>query len=475
MCHREVETFACGHEEKHKIPCEAVWDNKSCTTAEEDQRRFFAATCTKCKDSEDETEFIEEELQKFAEQESLNPSAAVPTGIRDPSAPKLYFKRCLVWSKCGRKYTLWSTLDTQEELLISLDLSDRSHPRPSDIERDEDDPEFLPVEGIGNCFDCSAAPFSMIRRMKESGQYDKDDPWGAMSRPEVAEGFSSDGSVASLEDIGRGVIRRHPKQYTQVDAPSAPQSLGTSGGRAGTATVSESEYDVGPSKGKGRDRPDVPIRHPFHKAYVESDASDDEGVPRRFPKKLAQILDSDEEKEESHGFEIDDDKEDEKARHPSRRCRMRPGSAGSVSDDEDEDRQQVSGNEEADGEVPRWGFDTRNDDDEAQDDSDEDSAGSSQSQSSVEDERHGESEKRPDFVSPKQLMDANMHPSLELTRAQFEKIVRATTPEERMLATQSTAEKIQVETWAQFEEKGRGKTPEEPMAVPQSTGRAATQ
>lgn len=104
MCYHEIEKFDCGHEEKHKIPCEDVCEDKPCPKPEEDQIRNNAdASCTKCKDEADEADFIQEELRKFAERESLDPSAALPIRTRDPNAPKLYFKRCLVWTKCGRE------------------------------------------------------------------------------------------------------------------------------------------------------------------------------------------------------------------------------------------------------------------------------------------------------------------------------------------------------------------------------------
>ena len=106
MCYSEIEKFACGHEDKHKIPCEAFCDNGSCSKPEADQVRDDAGPkCNKCKEDDDEMDFIQEELRKFAEQESLNPSAASAARPRDPNAPKHYFKRCIVWSRCGRTYT----------------------------------------------------------------------------------------------------------------------------------------------------------------------------------------------------------------------------------------------------------------------------------------------------------------------------------------------------------------------------------
>ncbi|KAI4281967.1 MAG: hypothetical protein L6R35_005514 [Caloplaca aegaea] len=432
MCHHEVETFACGHEEKHKIPCEEVCDNKSCAKAEEDQSRMITAKCTTCKDEEDEAEFILEELQKFVERESLDPSAAVPTRIRDPSALKLYFKRCLVWSKCGHN------------ALTNVDLTDHSHPRSSDIERDTDEPEFLYVEGIGNCFDCSAAPSSTIHKMKQSGDYSKEDPWGAMSRPETAEDIFSAASLPLLEDIGRGVVGRQTKERTQVDVQSASCSPETSGGRAGTAASSESEYEINPSKGKVKDHPDLPIRHPSYTANMGPNASDVEDVSRRASRKSTSILETHEEEGESEEFEDDYDKEEKNVGHQSRRSRKRSAYAASASDEEDEDGRHVSGGAEADGKVPHWGFNTRNGNDEARDDLDGDSADSRQLQRETEDERPGKSKKRREFVSPEELMAADLHPSLEMTRALFEEILKNKTPEERRIMTQSIAEKIQV-------------------------------
>ncbi|KAL9021429.1 MAG: hypothetical protein Q9185_001326 [Variospora sp. 1 TL-2023] len=429
MCHHEIETFACGHEEKHKIPCEEVCDNKSCTKAEEDQSRMITAKCTTCKDEEDEAEFILEELQKFVQRESMDPSVAVPARTRDSSALKLYFKRCLVWSKCGHN------------ALTNVDLTDHSHPRPSDIERDTDEPEFLYVEGIGNCFDCSAAPSSTIHKMKQSGDYNKEDPWGAMSRPEIA---ASGTSLPLLEDIGRGVVRRQTKERTKVDVQSAPCSPKTSGRRAGTAASSKSEYDVDLSKCKGKDDPDLPIRHRSCTTKMGTNASDVEDVSRRASRKPTYILETDEEERESEKFGDDYNKEEKNAGHQSRRSRKRPAYAASASDEEDEDGRHISGGAEADGKVPHWGFNSRNDRYEAQDDLDGDSADSRQLQRETEDERPRKSKKRREFVSPEELMAADLHPSLEMTRALFEEILKNKTPEERRIMTQSIAEKIQV-------------------------------
>lgn len=127
MCHHEVEKFACGHDEKHKIPCETFCETGNCSKAEEDQvRDNVDPKCIKCKYEEEEADFIQEELRKFAEQESLKPSEAFTRRPRDPNVPKLFFKRCIVWSRCGRKCTI--PLHRDEGDLLNNNLLLRSQP-----------------------------------------------------------------------------------------------------------------------------------------------------------------------------------------------------------------------------------------------------------------------------------------------------------------------------------------------------------
>ncbi|KAL8950444.1 MAG: hypothetical protein Q9222_003512 [Ikaeria aurantiellina] len=251
MCYHEVEKYDCGHEEKHLIPCEALCEAGSCKKPEEDHQNDAGPKCVRCKEDTDEAEYMEEELRKLAMQESLQPSAAPPR-TRDPNAPKLYFKRCIVWTRCGH----------------------HSHPRSSDIERDEADPEYLHVEGRGNCFECSAAAPSTIALMKERGNYQKEDPWGAMSRVEVAEGSSRQTALPSLEEIGQGLTHA---ETTAQNKERIYRSLSPSPDRSHTESDSDdSEDHTGLAKGKGRSG--EPLVQPPHQITAESDESEDEAA-----------------------------------------------------------------------------------------------------------------------------------------------------------------------------------------------------
>ncbi|KAL8930488.1 MAG: hypothetical protein Q9208_000672 [Pyrenodesmia sp. 3 TL-2023] len=380
MCYHEIEKFECGHEEKHKIPCEDVCGNKACAKAEEDQIRSNAdASCTKCKDEADETEFIQEEMRKFAEQESLKPSAALPIRTRDPNAPRLYFKRCLVWTKCGH----------------------HSHPRPCEIERDEGDPEYLHVEGRGNCFDCSAAPASIITKMKQDGQYDKEDPWGAMTREDVAEGSSRGGDLPSLEEIGQGVTNAQAKQHAQQVVRGSPPSPFMSGALPRSAASSEPQYDTGPSKGKGRSG--EPIRQPSNAATVESDGSDVEtGLPHT-SKKPAHLP----EPEEGEAGESDEATDDEFEEE----------------DDEEQDQDRLSEDAVARSDIPQWGQNTTHDhgNEEGRGDlghqSNTDSNAGSGIESKVEDEGQA-------LASSEELKAAGLPPTHELTKTQLQSFMK---------------------------------------------------
>ncbi|KAI4146628.1 MAG: hypothetical protein L6R39_003383 [Caloplaca ligustica] len=367
MCYHDVEKFGCGHEDKHKIPCEEFCEKGHCSKLEEDRIREDAGSiCNKCKDKEEEDEFMEEELRKFAERESLDRSAAPPRRTRDPNAPTLYFKRCIVWNKCHHY----------------------SHPRPSDIERDEGDPEYLPVEGLGNCFDCSAAPASVIQQMKQNGDFDKEDPWGAMSRTEVAEGSSRGADLPSLEEIAYGMKHSDSDQHAAVSPPSSPEMTG---GRPRSAGSLESDDDLGPAKGKGR--LGEPIRQPAHAAMVDSDESDTEETPHNKSKKSGHLVmhQAEEETDSEAGTADEEDDEEDKVSHRLHQSKERPPHAPSVSDDDEDDEKHFSGNEEAHGKAPRWGQGTAHHTD-SDEEFDPGSDGLSDAESDGEDE-HGQNDK----------------------------------------------------------------------------------
>ena len=103
MCYNEVEKFGCGHEQKSSIPCEAFCETGTCKKPEENQvRDNVGPKCMECKHEEAEQENFEKQMAEFGIQESLQPSPT-PARVHDPTAPKLYFKRCIVWSRCGRE------------------------------------------------------------------------------------------------------------------------------------------------------------------------------------------------------------------------------------------------------------------------------------------------------------------------------------------------------------------------------------
>ncbi|KAL8667509.1 MAG: hypothetical protein Q9202_000725 [Teloschistes flavicans] len=295
MCYHTVEKYGCGHEDKALIPCEDVFETGKCKKPEEDQiHEKSEPQCKKCKEDGEEEAHLLAQLEKFAMEESLKPSAA--PRIRKTNARTMYFKRCIVWNRCKH----------------------HSHPRPSDIERDEGNPEYLHVEGWGNCFDCSQAPASVIAKMKQNGDYEKTDPWGAMSRPEIGTGSSKDAAVASLEEIGRGVSHAQAKQYAEEESTASDAASGT-----------EEEYDFGPSKGKGR--AGEPMRQHPTAAILEADTSEDEdrapsarGLAARLRARGKEDMVSDEEEEERrnhkaarrgpvirHAHEEEDDEEEE--------------------------------------------------------------------------------------------------------------------------------------------------------------------
>ncbi|KAL8899132.1 MAG: hypothetical protein Q9192_001735, partial [Flavoplaca navasiana] len=99
MCHNHIEKFRCGHEDKTFIPCEGLFETGTCSGPEADQSQDSdELKCTKCKYAAAENDFLQKELHRFTMEESLKEPAA-PV-IRDPNAPKKYFKWCIEWERC---------------------------------------------------------------------------------------------------------------------------------------------------------------------------------------------------------------------------------------------------------------------------------------------------------------------------------------------------------------------------------------
>ena len=105
MCFYAIERFSCGHEDKDLIPCESFFANGICNTPQEDNiQASDQPRCAKCREAAAEEEDIQNKLQKFSIKEGLTPSAT--PRVRDPNAPKMYFKWCIEWQRCKRRYCL---------------------------------------------------------------------------------------------------------------------------------------------------------------------------------------------------------------------------------------------------------------------------------------------------------------------------------------------------------------------------------
>ncbi|KAL9033084.1 MAG: hypothetical protein Q9214_007677, partial [Letrouitia sp. 1 TL-2023] len=187
--------------------------------------------CQRCLQQDEEEEDFERTLKRIAEDEKLAP---VPKSTaRDRNAPKLYFKRCIKWKS--------------DRQLIKVSTSqDLSHSRPSDIEREAQDPEYIPIDGFGQCYNCAKATPRIIEKMKQNGDYDKDDPWGALTEGDNAEGASKSGDGHTLEEIAGGFTNAEKKAAQR--SPSADKASP----ERPRSRSSSPETDFGPSKGKGR-------------------------------------------------------------------------------------------------------------------------------------------------------------------------------------------------------------------------------
>ncbi|KAL8986164.1 MAG: hypothetical protein Q9205_000323 [Flavoplaca limonia] len=294
MCHNHVEKFRCGHEDKTFIPCEGLCETGTCSGPEADQSQDNdELKCTKCKYAAAENDFLQNELYKFTMEESLKEPAA-PV-IRDPNAPKKYFKWCIEWERCKH----------------------RSHPRPSDLERNDNDDEYLTISGIGQCYDCSTAPASKIADMKQSGDYENKDAWGALSRVEVAEGSSKDPSLQSLEEIaGHHPSYKRSDEHQQTEPDSPVGRLPSADRDEQQGTTEDSDDDTGAAKGKGR--AGEPLVHRGVEGEAESDdaeESDEEGQAELAKKKAAEKMTKkamQDEDDKENGDEDEDEDNDDK-------------------------------------------------------------------------------------------------------------------------------------------------------------------
>ncbi|KAI4263774.1 MAG: hypothetical protein L6R42_001082 [Xanthoria sp. 1 TBL-2021] len=330
MCYNVIDKFPCGHEDKDWIPCEGFCETGTCSKPEPDQiRDSDEPKCAKCKEAAAEEEYLQEQLRDFSISDSLKPSTA--PRVRDPNTPKKYFKWCIEWERCKH----------------------RSHSRPSDLERNDEDEEYLTVPGIGQCYDCSKAPNWKIAEMKQSGDYKKQDPWGALSRVEVAEGSSSDPTPQPLEAIAghRSHAPHEKEQQAEDEFSDAPSPLPDRYGQLGMAE--DSDDDTGAAKGKGR--AGEPLAARAVEAAAESDDSGEEGQADPAKKKAVKEATKktmkltrkeavdDEEEDEDEGAEEEGSEEDEEEdQKPAKRARS---TTAHHTDDDGEDDDDASDEE----------------------------------------------------------------------------------------------------------------------------------
>ncbi|KAL8799751.1 MAG: hypothetical protein Q9182_005657 [Xanthomendoza sp. 2 TL-2023] len=257
MCFHQIQKYGCGHEDKDLIPCEEKCDTDKCSKPGQDQVvEGMMPECAKCKYAADDQEDIQRQIREFTMKESLKPSAAPTTAkLRDPNRPKRYLIMCIEWQRCKRKVHL------------------TNHPEQTMIEwENEEVPQYMSIPGRGQCFDCSRAPAGKIQAMKENGEYEKQDPWGAMSKIDVGEGSSSNVHKHTLEQIAAGVAAGQD-QHNDFPASCSPSPKG----RRQRSVSFESDDDTGHSKGKSRKGEAVdPQPHDEREESDEEEEEDEE-------------------------------------------------------------------------------------------------------------------------------------------------------------------------------------------------------
>ncbi len=213
MCYKTIDQYSCGDKEEATIPCEAFIDNGTCTQheqAKQDKVTDHEGKCPEC-------QHFDNEMKRLTE----DPDLCKPVEKSAPEqydGPRLYFKECTKWGRCGRKLHTFGEHDLQNVPLHLLTIAaiDISHPKETNIEREPQDPEFIDnlVEHTP-CSKCALAPASVIEDMKRKGIYDTPDPWGAMNEEPVAAAGSSSEGASSVPAWGAAA--------TSAPEPKAPE------------------------------------------------------------------------------------------------------------------------------------------------------------------------------------------------------------------------------------------------------------
>ena len=233
--------------------------------------------------------------------------------------------------------------------------------------------------------------------MKQNGEYEKEDPWGAMTEEDPGTGSSHDAAPHSLEAIAQGMTTMESTQqamgYARGSPPSSPE-IGAVG------HDSDEEYDKGPTKGKGRLGEPVHVRHPAAAYDSGEDESEDE-------KGDEEIEDEDEEEDSEDKGKL--------IRHGHRKPR-----AEEESDAEEKKKAKVPGwgAQDGHGKTPAQGKTAQGkahkEPSEFEDSDDDDDSG---------DEDGEKTNDEMEYASPGELKAAGMPISAKMTKEQVQKVL----------------------------------------------------
>lgn len=215
-----------------------------------------------------------------------------------------------------RPYVFLSPLYSLSSRVLTKPNTDYDSPRELDIKRvSDEEPIWIDTPERGQCHGCSQTPNSILAAMRENGELDGDDPWGAMGKPTaVAAGGSGSNAQVQAHDFG-GDLGKHPglqaydeeESYKIVSRPVSPDQLPTITKGKGKGRVGKPEETYESRYGPA----EVAEHESDHEAPEYSGNEEDDEVGPRKHKATEHESDEDESESES---EISDNEKDRRGR-----------------------------------------------------------------------------------------------------------------------------------------------------------------
>ncbi|MCJ1402360.1 hypothetical protein MMC11_005580 [Xylographa trunciseda] len=272
MCQQTVVThLVCGHGVEDTFPCEEFLDTGSCPSTEP-KITTLETNCPRCEDAA----HLEAAMKQIETDASL---AAVPTTVKDPSAPKRWAKTREYFIHCGH----FANVIQQE------------------FELDDDSPEYITEELSGSCHGCCAALPWQIEQKKQHGDWN-DDPWGEMQKitsPEEIRDMSGDVGPSQRPVMAVAGGSAPQTHASDEDITHLTRGAALPGARYLDYGGENGYGDTTPGKGKGivnqppRTRPSQPEPEPASEPKYDCDDDEAEHGTQPPPNHFTDEVDDD--------------------------------------------------------------------------------------------------------------------------------------------------------------------------------------